>query len=87
MNLRLLVCIGMGLFTTYMGLVMLIARFRQPPPLALPPKPNFSAVSQQILDPVTGEKAEYREITVTTRLANGAPAPGVESASQPPAAR
>ncbi|MES2570372.1 MAG: hypothetical protein V4710_10015 [Verrucomicrobiota bacterium] len=69
MNLRLLACIGMGVFTTYMGLVMLLGHFRTPPRGVLPPKPNFSARAQQTVDTVTGEKITVREFTVSTKLA------------------
>ncbi len=74
MNLRLLFCIGMGLFTTFIGIVMLLNSLRQEPPRAVPKKPNFSAREATVVDAETGEKTTYREITVTTKFAPG-PAP------------
>ena len=73
MNLRLIFCVGMGVFTTYMGLLMLVWHFQAKPKYELPPKPNFTARSQEVVDPKTGEKTIYREITVTTKLAEPAP--------------
>ena len=72
MNFRLVLCVAMGVFTTYLGIVMLIASLRRTPEIALPPKPNFSARATTVVDPETGEKTTYREITVTTKFA---PAP------------
>ena len=68
MNLRLLMCIGLGVFTTYLGIVMLVASLRRPPPVVLPPKPNFSTKETTVVDAETGEKTIYREITVSTKL-------------------
>ena len=78
MNLRLLMCIGLGLFTTYLGIVMLVGSMRQHPRPALPPKPNFSARETTVVDAETGEKTVYREITVTTKLAPGPATPPPE---------
>ena len=39
MNLRLIFCIAMGMFTTALGVVMLVSNLRREPPAALPPKP------------------------------------------------
>ena len=69
MNLRLLLCIGLGLFTTYLGIFMLVGSMRQRPRPTPPPKPNFSAKETTVVDAETGEKTVYREITVTTKLA------------------
>ena len=79
MNFRLLMCIGLGVFTTYLGIVMLVASMRQPPPVVLPPKPNFSTKETMVVDAETGEKTIYREITVTTKLAPGPAAPPPEN--------
>ncbi len=73
MNLRLLFCIAMGIFTTFIGLVMLIARFRTPPEIPLPPKPNFSAAAQTFTDEKTGETLTERDFTVTTKLTDRPP--------------
>ena len=78
MNFRLLMCIALGVFTTYLGIVMLVASLRRPPPMVLPPKPNFSARETTVVDAATGEKTIYREITVTTKLAPGPAAPPPE---------
>ena len=71
MNLRLFMCIAMGVFTTYLGIVMLAASLRRPPPFTPPPKPNFSAKELAVVNAETGEKTIYREITVSTKLAPG----------------
>lgn len=69
MNLRLLFCIAMGLFTTALGVVMLVNSLRREPPSEPPSKPNFSVRAATVIDPETGEKTTYREITVTTKFA------------------
>lgn len=71
-NLRLIFCIAMGLFTTALGVLMLVNNLRRDPPRTRPEKPNFSARSATVVDPETGEKTPYREITVSTKFA---PAP------------
>ena len=78
MNFRLLLCIGLGLFTTYVGVVMLVASMRRPQRIAPPPKPNFSARETVVMDADTGERTSYREITVSTKLAPGAATPPPE---------
>ena len=75
MNLRLLFCIGMGLFTAYLGLVMLVAQLRQKPKYTLPPPPNFKTKELVVVDKTTGEKTTYREFTVTTKFAPGPSTP------------
>jgi hypothetical protein len=69
MNFRLLLCLAMGVFTTYMGLVMLVGHFRSKPGGGPPPKPNFSARVEEAVDSETGEKIVHRQITVSTKLA------------------
>ena len=78
MNLRLLMCIGLGVFTTYVGIVMLVASMRRPQRIAPPPKPNFSARETAVVDAETGEKTIYREMTVSTKLAPGPATPPPE---------
>ena len=80
MNFRLLMCIGLGVFTTYLGIVMLVASLRRHPPMVLPPKPNFSAKETTVVNAETGEKTTYREITVTTKLGAG---PAVQPSEKP----
>ncbi len=70
MNLRLIVCIFMGVFTTYIGVFMLFTQLKTRGRLsAPPPKPNFFARSSVVVDSATGEKTIYREITVSTKFA------------------
>ena len=78
MNFRLLLCIGLGLFTTYVGVVMLVASMRRPQRIAPPPKPNFSARETVVVDADTGERTICREITVSTKLAPAAATPPPE---------
>jgi hypothetical protein len=79
-NFRLLLCIAMGVFTTYLGVVMLIAALRRTPEPPPPPKPNFSAKAATVTDPETGEKTTYREINVTTKFA---PSPATPPPEKP----
>jgi hypothetical protein len=64
----------MGVFTTYLGIFMLVKQLRAEP-RTLPPKPNFTARSATVVDPATGEKTIYREITVSTKFAPGSVSP------------
>ena len=68
MNLRVLFCIAMGVFVTHMGVAMLLMHLH-PQPHTAPPKPNFTAKTSIVIDPKTGEKTTYREITVSTKFA------------------
>ncbi|EDY19780.1 hypothetical protein CfE428DRAFT_2956 [Chthoniobacter flavus Ellin428] len=67
MDIRLIFCIGMGAFVTYIGVVMLITQFQRKPYIP-PPKPNFTSRATTVIDPKTGEKTTYREITVSTKF-------------------
>lgn len=69
MNIRLLLCIVMGVFTAHIGLFMLISALKPKPKLAARPKPNFSAKAYIGVDDQTGEKVVFREITVSTKFA------------------
>ena len=69
MNLRLVLCIAMGVFVAHIGLFMLITQFQPKPKLLPPPKPNFSTREQVVVNTETGEKTVYREITVSTKFA------------------
>lgn len=80
MNFRLVLCVAMGIFTTYLGVVMLIAALRRTPEPPPPPKPNFSAKATTLVDSDTGEKTTYREITVSTKFV---PAPATPPPEQP----
>lgn len=75
MNIRLLLCIIMGVFTAHIGLFMLISQFKPKAKLRVPPKPNFTAKAYPIVDAETGEKVIYREITVSTKFTPESTAP------------
>ena len=77
MNLRILFCIGMGVFVTHIGVFMLLSHLGSQAHYTPPPKPNFSATASVVVDPKTGEKTTYREITVSTKFApeSGTPQP------------
>ena len=79
MDIRLIFCIAMGAFVTYVGVIMLITQFQRKPYVP-PPKPNFSSRSTTYVDPQTGEKTTVREITVSTKFA---PTPATPAATQP----
>lgn len=68
MNLRILACIAMGVFTTYIGVVMLISAAHRKPRIDPPLPRNFGSVATVIVDEKTGEKVVEREFTVTTKL-------------------
>jgi hypothetical protein len=75
MDVRLIFCIAMGVFVAHLGVFMLIEQLH-PKPLPPPkPKPNFSAKATTVVDPQTGEKTIYREITVSTKFAPALPTP------------
>jgi hypothetical protein len=78
MDLRLLFCIGMGVFVAHLGVFMIIEQLHPKPHRAPPPKPNFSAKSTSVVDPKTGERTIYREITVSTRFAPAPATPAPE---------
>ncbi len=84
MNIRLLLCIAMGVFTTYLGIVMLLNSLR-PTPKTAPPPPNFSARATTVVDAETGEKTTYREITVSTKFppASATPPPEKPRLAEP----
>jgi hypothetical protein len=69
----------MGVFVAHIGIFMLISHLRAPA-YTPPPKPNFSSKSTTIVDPNTGEKTIYREITVSTKFA---PAPSTPPPEKP----
>ena len=79
MNLRLLLCIVMGVFTAHIGVFMLIEQLKPKPKLTLPPKPNFSSKATVVINAETGEKSIYREITVSTKFAPDSAPPPAES--------
>jgi len=84
MNLKLLGCIAMGVFVVHLGVIMLLSHLR-PRVSTRVPEPNFKVRSQTVVDPDSGETTVYREITVTTRLAEPGPGPrGESSPAEPP---
>ena len=70
MNLKLLLCIAMGVFVAHIAVFMIIfsVRSRQLPPPPVPPPPNFKYAEQVVVNPKTGDRVVNREITVTTKL-------------------
>lgn len=80
MDIRLIFCIAMGAFVAHLGVFMLIEQIHPKPPPPRPPKPNFSSQSATYVDPKTGEKTIYREITVSTKFA---PVPTTPSPATP----
>jgi hypothetical protein len=69
-NVRLLLCIAMGVFMAHLAAFMVVftIRSRQLPPSPAPPKPNFKYAEEVVTNPKTGDRFVNREITVTTRL-------------------
>ena len=68
----------MGVFVAHIGIFMFISHLRPAPHSAPPPKPNFTSKSAAVVDPETGEKTIYREITVSTKFAPASPTPPPE---------
>lgn len=64
----------MGVFVAHLGLFMLLDHLEPKPKYIPPPKPNFSARSETVIDSDTGERLVYREITISTKLAPEIPA-------------
>jgi hypothetical protein len=70
-NFTLIGCIAMGVFTTYIGIAMLVTQLRGGRELPTPPpQPNFQSRETVTIDEKTGKKTIYREITVSTKLAD-----------------
>ena len=86
MNFRLFMCLALGVFTTFLGIVMLVGNLRRPARVTPPPKPNFSAKATTVVNAETGERTIYREITITTKLAPGPANPLPEKPRGEPAA-
>ncbi len=72
MNAKLVGSIAMGVFVMHIAVFMIIARVRMnsQPPFVPPPEPNFRVAEKVIVDPETGKKTTYREIHVSTKLAD-----------------
>jgi len=68
MDIRLIFCIAMGVFVAHLGVFMLIEQIHPRPLPPLPPKPNFTSRATTYVNPKTGEKTIYREITVSTKF-------------------
>jgi hypothetical protein len=67
-NLRLLLCIAMGVFVAHIGVFMLLSHLRPKAKSVPPPQPNFSARATVWVNAETGEKTVHREITVSTKF-------------------
>jgi hypothetical protein len=69
-NLKLLLCIAMGVFVAHLAVFMMIfsIRSRQLPPPPIPPPPNFKYAEEVVVNPKTHERIVNREITVSTKL-------------------
>ena len=77
MNARLVFCLAMGVFTTFLGFSMLLKGCNAATRTVRPQPSNFSATSEVIeIDARTGETVRQRNITVSTTLA---PPPAPES--------
>lgn len=72
MNIRIIICIAMGVLVAHIAVMMIVFRLRfdaMPPP-APKPQPNFSVAEQVVVDPETGQKTIYRDFHVSTQLAD-----------------
>ena len=70
MNIKLLLCIAMGVFVAHLAVFMMIfsIRSRQMPAPPIPPPPSFRYAEQIVKNPETGTRFVNREITVSTKL-------------------
>jgi hypothetical protein len=69
-NIKLLLCIAMGVFVAHLAVFMMIfsIRSRQLPAPPIPPPPNFKYAEQVVENRENGTRIVNREITVTTKL-------------------
>lgn len=72
MNARLILCIAMGVLVMHIAVFMIVVRIRldSQPPFIPEPEPNFRVAERVIVDPETGKKTTWREIHVSTKLAD-----------------
>lgn len=70
MNIKLLLCIAMGVFVAHLAAFMMIftIRSRQLPEPPMPPPPNFKYAEQVVDNPKDGTRIVNREITISTKL-------------------
>ncbi len=75
MNIRIVICIAMGVLVAHIAVLMIVFRLRFDalPPPAPTPEPNFSVAEKMVVDPETGQKTIYRDIHVSTQLADPPP--------------
>jgi hypothetical protein len=84
-NVRLLLCIAMGVFMAHLAafMVYFTVRSRQLPPPPVPQKPNFKYTEEVVTNPRSGDRFVNREITVTTSLRGDLyKSPGAEAAKK-----
>jgi hypothetical protein len=70
MNIKLLLCIAMGVFVAHLAVFMMLftIKSRQLPDPPMPPPPNFKFAEQIVRNPENGTRIVNREITVSTKL-------------------
>lgn len=70
MNIKLLLCIAMGVFVAHLAVFMMLftIKSRQLPDPPIPPPPNFKFAEQIVRNPENGTRIVNREITVSTKL-------------------
>ena len=73
MNIKIILCIAMGVLVAHIAVVMILFHFRTDslPPPPPPPMRNFRVAEEKFVDSATGEKLVHREIRVSTKLAPG----------------
>jgi hypothetical protein len=73
MNIKIFLCIAMGVLVAHIAVVMILFHFRTDSLPAVPPAParNFRVAEEKFVDPGTGEELIHREIRVSTKLAPG----------------
>jgi len=69
-NIKLLLCIAMGVFVAHLAVFMMLftIRSRQMPDPPTPPPPSFKYAEQIVKNPENGTRIVNREITVSTKL-------------------
>jgi hypothetical protein len=86
-NIKLWLCVAMGVFVAHIAVLMIWKQFQpKPPPVKVNPQ-AFKYQEKAFTDPDTGEKALVREFIVSTRLATPAtetPAPATPAPENKP---
>ena len=85
MSRRTILWIVLAVVAVHLGLFYLFGKMRALPKVKHIPPPNFGYKEEVYENPKTGERTIYREIRVSTKLADPAKLPPPPAASTPKA--